>query len=68
MEEKIIKFEDMQLSKKVLNAVRDMGFEELIDIYKEQAGYLVDAGVDLFVIQLCQYGVLVGFQQRSIGG
>ena len=28
MEEKIIKFEDMQLSKKVLNAVRDMGFEE----------------------------------------
>lgn len=28
MEEKIIKFEDMQLSKRVLNAVRDMGFEE----------------------------------------
>lgn len=26
-------------------------FEELVDIYKEQAGYMIEAGVDLFVVE-----------------
>lgn len=42
---------DMTMTGRQLAPMGDMGFEELIDIYKEQAGYLVDAGVDLFVVE-----------------
>lgn len=28
-----------------------LSFEELVDIYKEQAGYMIEAGVDLFVVE-----------------
>ena len=41
----------MTMTGRQLAPMGDMGFEELIDIYKEQAGYLVDAGVDLFVVE-----------------
>ena len=42
---------DMTMTGRQLAPMGDMGFEELVDIYKEQAGYLVDAGVDLFIIE-----------------
>ena len=42
---------DMTMTGRQLAPMGDMGFEELVDIYKEQAGYLVDAGVDLFVVE-----------------
>ena len=41
----------MTMTGRQLAPMGDMGFEELVDIYKEQAGYLVDAGVDLFVVE-----------------
>ena len=49
----------------------DVEYTRTTDVYEtpyEKAMKANNAGVDLFVIQLCQYGVLVGFQQRSIGG
>ena len=42
---------DMTMTGRQLAPMGDMGFEELVDIYKEQAGYLVDAGVDLFIVE-----------------
>lgn len=42
---------DMTMTGRQLAPMGDMEFEELVDIYREQAGYLVDAGVDLFVIE-----------------
>ena len=49
----------------------DVEYTRTTDVYEtpyEKAMKANNAGVDLFVIQLCQYSVLVGFQQRSIGG
>ena len=42
---------DMTMTGESLEPMGDLELEELIDIYKEQAGYLVDAGVDLFVVE-----------------
>lgn len=42
---------DITMTGEPLAPVGRMDFEELIDIYKEQIGYLVQAGVDLLVIE-----------------
>ena len=42
---------DMTMTGRQLAPMGDMGFEELIDIYKEQAKILYEAGVDLFVVE-----------------
>lgn len=42
---------DMTMTGEQLYPIGTMQFEELVDIYKEQAGYLLEAGVDLFVIE-----------------
>lgn len=34
-----------------LYPIGDLQFEDLVDIYKEQVGYMVEAGVDLFVVE-----------------
>ena len=34
-----------------LQPVGDLAFEELVDVYKEQAQILVEAGVDLFFVE-----------------
>ena len=36
---------------KQVEPVGPLPFEDLIDIYKEQIGYLADAGVDLLVVE-----------------
>lgn len=42
---------DITMTGEMLVPTGKLSFEELIDIYKEQMGYLVSAGVDLFVIE-----------------
>ena len=42
---------DMTMTGEQLYPMGTMQFEELVDIYKEQARYLVKAGVDLFCIE-----------------
>ena len=42
---------DMTMTGVALEPTGPMKLEELIEIYKEQAGYLCEAGVDLFVVE-----------------
>ncbi len=42
---------DMTMTGVMLKPMGPMDFEELIDIYKEQASALIDAGVDLFIVE-----------------
>lgn len=42
---------DITMTGAQLEPMGDITFEELIDIYKEQIKYLVDAGVDLLVVE-----------------
>lgn len=42
---------DITMTGKSLKPVGDMDFEDLVDIYKEQISYLVNAGVDMLVIE-----------------
>lgn len=42
---------DMTMTGKQLYPIGTLRFEELVDIYKEQAKYLAEAGVDLFFIE-----------------
>lgn len=42
---------DMTMTGKQLFPLGDLMFEELVDVYKEQARILDDAGVDLFVVE-----------------
>lgn len=42
---------DMTMTGKQLAPIGDLPFEMLIEVYKEQAAVLADAGVDLFVIE-----------------
>ena len=42
---------DMTMTGRQLQPVGDLAFEELVDVYKEQAQILVEAGVDLFFVE-----------------
>lgn len=42
---------DMTMTGEQLHPIGTLPFEELIEVYKEQAGYLLDAGVDLFAVE-----------------
>ena len=42
---------DLTMTGEQLAPIGQLDFEDLIDIYKEQIGYLVEAGVDLLVIE-----------------
>ena len=42
---------DISMTGKSLEPVGDMAFEELVNVYKEQAKILYEAGVDLFIIE-----------------
>ncbi len=42
---------DITMTGQMLYPMGTLQFEELVDIYKEQARYMVEAGVDLFVIE-----------------
>lgn len=42
---------DLTMTGQQLYPVGKLQFEELVEIYKEQAGVLVEAGVDLFVVE-----------------
>ena len=42
---------DMTMTGEQLYPIGTMKFEELVDIYKEQAAYLYEAGVDLIVVE-----------------
>ena len=42
---------DITMTGEQLAPVGHLDFEELIDVYKEQIGYLVEAGVDLLVVE-----------------
>ncbi len=42
---------DLSMTGKSLSPVGDMAFEELVNVYKEQAKILYEAGVDLFIIE-----------------
>ena len=42
---------DMTMTGRQLYPMGDLDFEELVDIYKEQANVLADAGADLFVVE-----------------
>ena len=42
---------DMTMTGRQLRPIGDLSFEELVDVYKEQAGALIDAGVDLIVVE-----------------
>ncbi len=42
---------DMTMTGKQLEPIGPVSFESLVDVYKEQAGILADAGVDLFIIE-----------------
>ena len=42
---------DLTMTGKQLEPIGELPFETLIEVYKEQAGVLVDAGVDLFVVE-----------------
>lgn len=60
---------DMTMTGRQLYPLGDMLFEELVDVYKEQAAALCEAGVDLFVVetmmslQECRSGAC---NQRSV--
>lgn len=49
--EKALVAGDMTMTGVALEPIGPMKLEDLIDIYKEQAGYLLEAGVDLFVVE-----------------
>jgi 5-methyltetrahydrofolate--homocysteine methyltransferase len=57
---------DLTMTGKQVEPVGNLPFEELVTIYKEQIGYLADAGVDLLVVetmmslQECRAAVLAG--------
>ena len=42
---------DITMTGEQIVPIGTMPFEELVDIYKEQVGYLVEAGVDLIVVE-----------------
>ena len=42
---------DLTMTGEQVYPIGKMSFEELIDVYKEQIGYLIEAGVDLFVVE-----------------
>lgn len=42
---------DLTMTGKQLEPIGDLAFETLVDVYKEQARVLADAGVDLFVVE-----------------
>lgn len=42
---------DITMTGEQLAPIGRMEFEELVDVYKEQIGYLVEAGVDLLVVE-----------------
>lgn len=42
---------DMTMTGRQLKPIGDLELEELIDVYKEQANALVNAGVDLFIVE-----------------
>lgn len=42
---------DMTMTGKQLAPIGDLPFETLVDVYREQAAVLADAGVDLFVVE-----------------
>ena len=42
---------DLTMTGQQLYPIGELQFEELVDIYKEQASVLIDAGVDLFVVE-----------------
>lgn len=42
---------DITMTGKQLYPIGEMDFEELVTVYKEQAGCLAEAGVDLFVVE-----------------
>ena len=42
---------DLTMTGEQLAPIGQLDFEDLIDIYKEQIGYLVEAGVDLLVVE-----------------
>ena len=42
---------DISMTGRQLYPVGDMMFEDLVEVYKEQVAILVDAGVDLFVVE-----------------
>ena len=42
---------DMTMTGRQLYPIGDLRFEELVDVYKEQAGALISAGVDLIVVE-----------------
>nr|WP_297934246.1 homocysteine S-methyltransferase family protein [uncultured Lachnoclostridium sp.] len=42
---------DLTMTGEQVYPIGKMSVEELIDVYKEQIGYLVEAGVDLFVVE-----------------
>lgn len=49
--EKALVAGDLTMTGEQLAPMGKMDFEELIDIYKEQIGYLAEAGVDLLVVE-----------------
>ena len=49
--EKALVAGDLTMTGAALEPIGPMKLEELIDIYKEQARYLLEAGVDLFVVE-----------------
>ena len=50
-QEKVFVAGDLTMTGQQLYPVGKLQFEELVEIYKEQAGVLVEAGVDLFVVE-----------------
>ncbi len=50
-ERKIYIAGDMTMTGEQLEPIGSLPFEELIDVYKQQAGYLYEAGVDLFAVE-----------------
>ncbi len=42
---------DMTMTGRQLRPIGDLAFEDLVEVYKEQAGALIDAGVDLMVVE-----------------
>ncbi|MBR1629635.1 MAG: homocysteine S-methyltransferase family protein [Lachnospiraceae bacterium] len=42
---------DLTMTGRQLSPVGDLGFEELVDIYKEQVAAILEEGVDLFVVE-----------------
>ena len=42
---------DMTMTGQQLYPMGDLTFEELVDVYRQQAKVLYDAGVDLFIVE-----------------